>query len=127
MALMPTIAIRVHSMISTSDLRSKYGLPKELTDAVDRGTLDVISENEAEKTVEFAIPDLRSEDEEGRITTFSVVWIHPDHNAEFCHYFDDHPGDLPNFYVSREITDVGDDLLEIDTVDELLAWLESQK
>ena len=45
-------------------------------------------------------------------------------NAQFCHYFDKQPGDLPNIYISKDTTDLGDELLEIDTLDDLVAWLD---
>jgi hypothetical protein len=76
-------------------------------------------------TVEFHIPSRVTVDHRRRITAYRIVWIHPAHNAEFCHYYLDTPGDLPNFYVNVENSEgpaVGIDDLE--TVDDLEAWLE---
>ena len=52
------------------------------------GFLAVVSEDEAKKTVEFHVPSKRRTDDEGRITSWSVVWIDPDFNVQFCHYYD---------------------------------------
>ena len=35
-------------------------------------------------------------------TTPGLVWIHPEFNAQFCHYYDEKPGDLANFYLFKE-------------------------
>jgi hypothetical protein len=80
-----------------------------------------------EKTVEFHIPALRRTDEQGRITTFDLTWIHPDFNAQFCHYYDQSPGDLPNFYLKKDTTDIGDDDINLEDLDDLLCWLEETK
>jgi hypothetical protein len=112
-------------MNTTTDLPAKYEIPDEVMAFVRDGFLEVVSEDEAKKTVEFHAPSKRRTDDEGRITSWSVVWIHPDHNAEFCHYYDEKPGDLPNFYVLQDTTDVGDELVDgIDSVDDLVGWLE---
>ena len=55
---------------------------------------------------------MRSTDRLGCITTYSVIWIHPDFNAEYCHYYDQVPGDLPNFYAEEDTTDVGSDSID---------------
>ena len=64
-------------------------------------------------------------DDQDRDTTFSLVWIHPDFNDQFCHYYDSKPGDLANFYVVKETTDLGDDWLDVATLDDLLVWSRS--
>lgn len=105
-------------------LAHDYKLPPELQERLARGTLAIVRENWAEKTVEFHVPSLRLEDRKGRITAYSVIWIHPDFNTQFCHYCRDQPGDLANFYVIKETSDLGNEPLEIDTVDGLVAWLD---
>ena len=81
--------------------------------------------NEATKTVEFHIPSRRTTDYEGRITNFSIVWTHPDFKAEFCNYYDEKSGDLPNFYAEEDTTDVGSDFVDgLESVDDLVAWLD---
>lgn len=115
-----------HKGASMTDIAAKYNIPDEVMAFVLDGFLEVVSENEAEKTVEFHVPSKRQTDDEGRITSWSVVWIHPDFNAEFCHYYDEKPGDLPNFYVLKDTTDVGDEQVDgLDTVEDLVAWLET--
>lgn len=107
------------------DLAAKYKIPAEVAAFVRDGFLEVVSEDEAQKTVEFHIPSKRRTDDEGRITSWSVVWIHPDFNAEFCRYYDEEPGDLPNFHVVEDTTDVGDELVDgLSTVADLVGWLE---
>jgi hypothetical protein len=92
---------------------------------IDDGFLQVLHENPAEKTVEFHIPSKRYSDVEGRITTYSLTWIHPDFNEQFCHFYYEQPGDSPNFYVTEDTTDVGDEQVDLETVDDLVAWLET--
>lgn len=111
-----------------TDLVQQYGLPPELLQFVDSGFLSVLAEKPAEKTVEFHIPAMRFRDENDAITSFSLTWIHPDHNADFCHYFHETPGDLPNFYVDRDTTDAGGDQIDgLETVADLVDWLEQKQ
>jgi hypothetical protein len=105
----------------------KYTIPPELFRFITGGLLKLLSEDEAEKTVKFDIPTLAWTDDEDRHVTFTLVWIHPDFNEEFCHYFDQRPGDLPNFYLFKETSGLGDDWLEIDTLDDLVVWLQQQQ
>ncbi len=108
-----------------SDLALKYKIPAEIIAFVNEGLLVFLAEDEAMKTVEFHIPSKRQTDDEGRITSYSVTWIHPDFNAEFCHYYDEKPGDLPNFYVKEDTSDVGSDQIDgLESVGDLVAWLE---
>ena len=111
-----------------TDLAEKYKIPAEVMEFVHDGFLEIVSEDEATKTVEFHIPSKRQTDDDGRITTYSVVWTHPDFNAEFCHYYDEKPGDLPNFYVEKDTTDVGDEPVdEMESVENLAGWLAGLK
>ena len=58
-------------------------------------------------------------------TSYTLVWIHPDHNAEFCHYYLEKPGDLPNFYVRIHSPDAPDKQVDdLNSVEDLLDWLE---
>ena len=76
-------------------------------------------------TVEFHIPSRRSVDHRGRITAYRIVWIHPDYNAQFCHYYQETPGDLPNFFVEVENSEGPSETVdELETADDLAVWLE---
>jgi hypothetical protein len=111
-----------------TDLAVKYRIPAEVMEFVNDGFVVFLAEDETEKTVEFHIPAKRTTDKEGRITSYSVIWIHPDFNAEFCRYYDEKPGDLPNFYIEEDTSDVGSNQIDgIDTVDDLVAWLEAMR
>jgi len=111
-----------------TDLALNYQVPPEVMEFVNDGFLVFLAEDETEKTVEFHIPSRRTTDKEGRITSYSVTWIHPDFNAEFCHYFDKKPGDLPNFYVEEDTSDVGSDPIDgLESVDDLVSWLEGMR
>lgn len=110
-----------------SAFATKYKIPPELDRFIDNGFLEVLSQNEAEKTIRFKIPSISWTDDKDRDTTFTVVWVHPDFNQDFCHYYDSQPGDLANFYVFKETTDLGDDWLDFETLDDLLVWLEEQQ
>jgi hypothetical protein len=105
-------------------LMTKYGIPLEIMAFIDSGFLELLAETEEEKTVSFHVPARRTVDGEGRITTYSIIWIHPDHNEQFCHFYLEKPGDLVNFYVFQGTTDVGDEQIDLNSVDELVAWLE---
>lgn len=109
-----------------SDLAAKYKIPPELDKFIDTGFLEFLSENDAEKTIKFDIPSIAWTDDQDRDTTFTLVWIHPEFNEQFCHYYDEKPGDLANFYVFKETTDLGDDWMDVATLDDLLAWLEER-
>jgi len=59
-------------------------------------------------------------DQRRRLAASRIVWIHSDHNAEFCHYFADAPDDLPNFYVEACTSDGPVQMLdELKTDDDL--------
>lgn len=87
---------------------------------VESGLLEVLSEDEAERTIEFHIPSKRVTDIDGRITTYSLTWIHPDYADEFGPY----KPMAANFIVCEDTTDVGDEELDLESLDELVAWLE---
>ncbi len=108
-----------------SGLAQKYKIPTEVMAFVNEGILKLAGEDEANKTVEFHIPAMRWRDRAGHITSYSVIWIHPDFNAEFCRYYAENPGDLPNFYAEKDTTDVGSDRVDgLESVDDFVAWLE---
>ena len=106
------------------DIVQQYGIPQELMAFIDSGFLQVVAERDEEKTIEFHAPSLRRRDRQRRITTFSLVWIHPNFNGQFCHYYDEKPGDQPNFYVSQDTSDLGDEQLDLNSLDELVDWLD---
>jgi hypothetical protein len=108
-----------------SQIGQKYAVPPEIDQFVDQGFLEVLVERPERMTVEFHIPSRVNEDHRRRITAYRIVWIHPAHNAEFCDYYEENPGDLPNFYVeicdSEGPSQMIDDL---ETADDLSVWLE---
>lgn len=106
------------------DFIERYNLPSELVVFIERGFLVPLREEFETKTIEFHIPSKRTTDDAGRVTTYSVTWIHPDFNAEFCHYYHMVPGDQPNFYAVKDTSDVGDELIPgLDSVNSLVEWL----
>lgn len=110
--------------MSQHDL-NKYKLPDELMRFVDSGFLEVLKEHDSEKYVEFHIPSKVNEITRDHIMAYSVVWIHPDFNEEYCHFFTETPGDLPNFYVERNFSDdAWESINDLETVDDLVSWLE---
>jgi hypothetical protein len=106
------------------DLATTYAIPPELMEFVNDGFLEVLAEAEAEKTIEFHIPSLLYEDHRGRGTSYSLTWTHPDFNAQFCRYYHERPGDLPNFELTIDTDDVGSEDEDLETVDDLVAWLD---
>jgi hypothetical protein len=69
---------------------------------IDRGLVGLFKRHAIETKAEFDIPSNAIVHRHGQIATHRIVWIHPAHNAEHCHHFNDVPGDLPNFYVEVE-------------------------
>jgi hypothetical protein len=51
---------------------------------VNNGFLQVVAENETEKTVELYTPPVGTVTASGSFTSYTIIRIHPDHNAEFC-------------------------------------------
>jgi hypothetical protein len=111
-----------------NELQERYAIPPEIMAFVNDGFLEVLAEKPDEKTIEFHIPSRSYVDRHGNFTTFTVGWIHPDFNAEFCECYDEEPGDLPNFYVVEEVSDHGDEqICGMDPYDDLESWLTEQK
>ena len=109
---------------TTRGLVDQYRIPNELVPFIDDGFLAVVTHDWDEKCVEFHLPSKTAIDTEGRVTSYSVYWIHPDFNRECCHFFDSEPGDLPHFYAVKDTTDLGSDLIDgIETVEDLADWL----
>jgi hypothetical protein len=106
---------------------SEYGIPPELQSFIDSGYLVVVFEKPEEKTVTFGIPSLAFTDEGGAETFFTLDWIHPDFNAKYCHYYHDTPGDLANFYLNKSCRERGDELIDVESFEELIAWLDERQ
>jgi hypothetical protein len=105
-----------------SHVGQRYAVPAEIDRFVDQGFLEVLSERPDEMTVEFHIPSRRIVDYQRRVTAYNIVWIHPDHNAEFCHYYGETPGHLPSFYVEVCYSEGPSEILDdVETVDNLEA------
>jgi hypothetical protein len=107
------------------DLAKDYGVPPEVMAFVDGGFLKVLAEAPDEKTVEFHIPSKRTTDTRGTISVCNLTWIHPDFNARFCHFYHETPGDLPNFYATQRSSDYADEHIDLETLDDLVCWLEA--
>ena len=106
-----------------TDLATTCGIPDELMAFVNDGFLAILDYDPANRYVEFHVPSLCSTDRRGRITTFSVCWRHPDFAGPLG-MFDYRPGDgQPNFYVLEDTTDLGDELVDVETAEDLIAWL----
>ena len=111
-----------------SAFATKYAIPPEVDRFIDTGFLEVLAEHAAEKTVRFHIPSKSVVDTQERMTCYEVYWIHPDFNAEFCHYYHEHPGDFPNFWALEDTDSVGDTFIDdLESVDDLVAWLEAMQ
>lgn len=123
--------VTVNDRLSAADqiaLVAKYRIPDELVPFIDEGFLVPLSESWDEKCLRFHLPTKVVVDTRERFTSYNVIWIHPDFNAECCHYYYEELGDEPNFYVVEEITDVGDQHIDdLETLDDLVDWLESMK
>jgi hypothetical protein len=108
-----------------SHIAQRYGMPPEIDKFVDDGFLEVALEEPDKMTIEFRVPDAVTVDHRRRMKAYRVVWIHPDHNADFCHYYYETPGDMPNFYVEiRESEGPSEIVDDLETVDDLTVWLE---
>ncbi len=118
----------VNLSATTMDLVDQYWIPNELVPFIDDGFLVVLTDDWDEKSVEFHLPSKAAIDTEGRVTSYSVYWIHPDFNRECCHSFEREPGDLPHFHATKVTTDLGSDLIDgIETAEYLAAWLQAMR
>jgi hypothetical protein len=104
-------------------LALRFGIPAELEMLIDTGVLEITGQDDAEKTLHLVVPSLRQQDRKGRIKVVTITWIHPDYNAQFCHYYHESPGDLPNFYVAEENSEGPDEPLDVNDLEELLDFL----
>lgn len=109
------------------DLEMTSGVPAELKRFVDADFLVVVFEKPDERTVTFGIPGLAYTDENNVETYFTLDWIHPDFNEQFCHYFREKPGDLANFYLTRAHGERGDELIDVESLKDLVAWLSERQ
>jgi hypothetical protein len=92
------------------------------------GFLEVASEEDDKKTVRLDIPSLSISTAADDFTSYTLIWIHPDYNAEFCHYYLEKPGDLPNFYVAIHSPNAPDNQVDdLNTVDDLVDWLDGAR
>src|SRR5688572_15961324 len=105
-----------------SNLWADYRVPSELQHFVDSGFLEVLTEKPAEKAVEFHIPRLRYVNAQDRTTAFTLIWIHPEFNSQFCHFYDETPGDVANFYVIQQTEDGPEEHIDLETFDDLISW-----
>lgn len=104
---------------------AKYGIPTGVMRFVENGLLEILREDEEHKTIEFHMPSKRWVDAEGRVTSYSLIWIHPDFNGQFCHYYDRIPGDLPNYWLTEDVTDIGaEQVAGLESVTDLVWWLD---
>jgi hypothetical protein len=119
-----SVPSKFDGMHAMTDLAAKYNIPDEIMAFVRGGFLEVAEETPDRATVEFRIPSLGSADSSDQYTLYNLVWIHPVRNAEFCHYYDEKPGDLPNFFVRIDTEHSRDEQVEdLETVDDLVYWL----
>ena len=87
---------------SMNTLALRFGLPAELETLLDTGVLAITGEDDAEKTLHLVVPSLRQKDRKGRIKVVTITWIHPDYNAQFCHYYDKTPGRFAELLCGRK-------------------------
>ena len=107
------------------DLAEKYKLPVDIVKFVENGFIEMASDDEARRTVRFDIPSLGIVTDSDEFTFYTLIWIHPDYNAEFCDYYIEKPGDLPNFYVEIHSPNAANRQVEdLNEVDDLVDWLE---
>ena len=115
-------------MNTMTDLATTYDIPDEIMEFVRSGFLEVAEETPDRATVEFRIPSLGSADSSDKYTLYNLVWIRPDRNADFCHFYDEKPGDLPNFFVRIDTEHSRDEQVEgLETVDDLVDWLSEKQ
>ena len=104
-------------MNATTDFAQKYKIPDGIMAFVRAGFLEVAVETPDRATVEFRIPSLGNADSSDEYALYNLVWIHPDRKAE---YYDENPGDLPNFYVRIDTEHSREDQVEdLDTIDDI--------
>lgn len=107
-------------------LAAQYGIPTEVMRYVEVGLLQILREDEAQRTVEFHLALLQSHNGNGNghAATFALTWIHPEVKERFDPLYVNGSGELPNSFVTRNGVGSGDEEVDgLETVDDLLAWL----
>ena len=101
-----------------NDLATIFEIRPELMAYIDKGVLvplDYTEDDARRGTIELLIPSLNVVQKGEVITTYTLTWIGPSHNV----------GGDPNFEVVIE-HDNGDEYIDLETYDDLLAWLERE-
>jgi hypothetical protein len=112
----------------TETVLTDYDVPDDLISLVDEGFLKISTVDEDERTIYFTIPSKQVDFTRDHIMIYPLVWIHPDFNDQFCHFYIAEPGDLPNFFVERQYSDAAPEAVDgLDSVDELISWLDELK
>lgn len=110
----------------TTTSLAEFKIPLDLQKFIDDGFLHLLSVNEDQKYLEFYIPSRRNIRNNNEIETYSMIWIHPDFNNDYCHFYLHQAGDLPNFYVQIcSSNGRNEQLTGIDSFDQLVIWLEN--
>ena len=111
-----------------NDIAEKYNIPAEIMEFVEAGLLQMAEENDEKATIEFDIPSLGYAELDGRYKFYRLIWINPEQNAEFCHFYTETPGDLPHFYVGIETDHSRDEQVEgLESLDNLIDWLKEKQ
>lgn len=109
----------------TSTLYENYRIPPDLKHYINCGVLEMLSVHDDEKYLEFHVPSRQIVGNKDEITAFSLIWIHPDFNKKYCHYYLETPGDLPNFYLQESRSNGRETQISgIESIDDLIEWLE---
>jgi hypothetical protein len=85
----------------------------------------VLAAHPERRVIEFHVPSRRRVEMGGYITTCTVTWVHPDVMDEEALFANKDGTPMgPNFWVTIDTTDVGDEMVDdLETVDDLVWWL----
>jgi hypothetical protein len=103
------LAADVATIKSMNKLALRFGLPADLEKLIDTGVFAVTGEDDATKTLRLVIPSPSPAGSQG--PNQDRQHHLPDYNAQFCHYYHETPGDLPNFYVAEKNSEGPDEPL----------------
>ena len=111
-----------------NDIAEKYKIHAKIMEFVEAGLLQVAMEDAEKATIEFDIHSLGYAELDGRYKFYRLVWINPERNAEFCHFYSETPGDLSHFYVGIDTDHSRDEQVEgLESLDDLIDWLKEKQ
>jgi hypothetical protein len=109
------------------ELQTAFALPPDLIPFIESGFLEVLTADAHRGSVEFHIPCLCSTDRRGYITSYAVHWTRPDRDGTVGPFEYASGGGQPNFLVVKDNSSLGDEIIDLETTEDLVCWLDEMR